>query len=56
MQCIDTKPAKYEPIAFNRQWMMHRDCGECDVKRTTPCKDCHRQDRQKLLKSVAYTV
>jgi hypothetical protein len=44
MQCSESKPAKYEPIVYAPRWLAHKGaCGDCDIKRTTPCKDCNKK-------------
>ena len=44
MQCTDVKPPKHEIVVFSPRWLTHVRCGDCDIKRTTPCKDCTKKN------------
>jgi hypothetical protein len=36
----DDKPGKNEVEYHSRVWMFHKECPDCDTKRSAPCQNC----------------
>jgi hypothetical protein len=51
-RCFGDKPPKDEPVNPFPRWMLHQPCGDCDVKRTSPCKDCTKNNLSKVLQLI----